>query len=82
MSKDKDVKKPEDKDIKKPANLRANAMPSDGFVVAVDGKLKTRYESSDEAMTAASKLKHSFPVLQVAVYDAAQRMYTAVGTQE
>jgi hypothetical protein len=82
MSKDKDAKKPEDKDVKKPANLRANAMPSDGYVMAVDGKLKTRFESSDEAMTAASKLKQSFPVLQVAVYDAAQRMYTAVDTQE
>jgi hypothetical protein len=69
-------------DAKKPANLRAIAMPSDGYMLAVDGKLKTRYESSNEAMTAASKLKQSYPVIQIAVYDATQRMYTAVDTQE
>ena len=69
------------KDANKPANLRANAMPSDGYVLAVDGKLKTRYESSIEAMTAATKLKQSYPVIQVAVYDVIQQMYTAVDTQ-
>ena len=26
-------------------NLRANAVPVDGFILSVDGKLKTRYES-------------------------------------
>ena len=66
----------------KPANLRANAMPSDGYILAVDGKLKTRYETSEEAMTAGSKLKQSFPVIQVAVFDAKQRMYTPVEEQE
>jgi len=50
-------------------------------MLAVDGKLKTRYESSIEAMTAASKLKQSYPVIQVAVYDAMQQIYTAVDTQ-
>ena len=58
----------------KPANLRANAMPTDGFILAIDGKLKTRYETSEEAMTAGSKLKQSFPVIQVAVFDAKQRV--------
>lgn len=69
-------------ETKKAVNLRANVMPSDGYVLVVDGKLKTRYESSTEAMAAASKLKQSYPVIQVAVYDATQRMYTAVDTQE
>jgi hypothetical protein len=68
-------------DTKKPANLRANAMPTDGYVLAVDGKLKTRFETSKEAMTAGAKLKQSFPVIQVAVYDAAERKYTAVESQ-
>jgi len=66
----------------KPANLRANAMPTDGYILAIDGKLKTRYETSEEAMTAGSKLKQSFPVIQVAVFDAKQRIYTPVGEQE
>jgi len=67
---------------KKPANLSVNAMPSDGYVMAVDGKLKARYESESDAMAAAAKLKQSYPVLKVAVYDAAQRTYTAVDSQE
>lgn len=69
-------------ETKKPQNLRANAMPIDGFVLSVDGKLKTRYESSQDAATAAAKLKQSFPVIQVAIYDAAARVYTPVDLQE
>lgn len=71
-----------DKAVKKPTNLSANAIPSNGYVLSVDGKLKTRYENSTDAMTAASKLKQSYPVLQVAVYDAAQRIYTAVAQEK
>lgn len=88
MSKEAMSKKPKNQEpknqeiklqeVKKPENLRANVMPIDGFVLSVDGKLKTRYETSEDAMTAASKLKQSYPVIQVAVYDATQRMYTAV----
>jgi hypothetical protein len=69
-------------DTKKPANLRANAMPIDGYVLSVDGKLKTRYESSKDAMAAGTKLKQSYPIIQVAVYDAAQRNYTPVELHE
>lgn len=62
----------------KPANLRANAMPTDGYILTVDGKLKTRFETSDEAMSAGVKLKQSYPVVQVAVFDASARSYTPV----
>ena len=68
-------------DPKKPVNLRANAMPTDGFVLSVDGKLKARYETAKDAMTAGSKLKQSYPVIQVAVFDAAERMYTPIEAQ-
>ena len=68
-------------DTKKPANLRANAMPTEGYVLAVDGKLKTHFETAKDAAAAAAKLKASFPVLQVAVYDAKERVYTAVDAQ-
>jgi hypothetical protein len=61
---------------KKPANLLANAMPTDGYVLSVDGKLKTRYETAKEAMTAAAKLKETYPVIQVTIYDAAERKYS------
>jgi hypothetical protein len=65
-------------ETKRPANLPANPIPVDGFILSVDGKLKARYETSDDAMTAASKLKQSYPVIQVAVYDAAEGNYTLV----
>ncbi len=67
---------------KKPENLRANMMPTDGFVLSVDGKLKTRYESAEDAAAAGTKLKQSYPVIQVAVYDAMARKYTPVEAQE
>jgi hypothetical protein len=66
----------------KPVNLRANAMPTDGYVLMVDGKLKTRFDSAEEAMTAGTKLKQSFPVTQVAVLDAAGRISTPVELQK
>jgi hypothetical protein len=77
--KNQEIKLP---DPTKPANLRANVMPIDGFVLSVDGKLKRRYETSKEAVTAGSKLKQDFPVVQVAVYDASERVYTPVALQE
>ena len=69
-------------ETKKPENMRANAVPVDGFVLSVDGKLKARYETSEAAMMAASKLKQSYPVIQVAVYDVTERIYTPVNLQE
>jgi len=63
---------------KKPTNLSANAMPTDGYVLSVDGKWKTRYETSKEAMSAGSKLKENFPVVQVSVFDALAQSYTPV----
>jgi hypothetical protein len=68
-------------EAKKPVNLRANAMPADGYVLAVDGKLKTRYETAQEAMAAGSKLKQNYPVIQVQVFDATGRTYTPVEVQ-
>lgn len=63
---------------KKPVNLSANARPADGYVLVVDGKLKMRYETAKEATEAAAKLKQSFPVIQVAVYDAVKQTYAPV----
>ena len=65
----------------KPANLQASKWPTDGFVLSVDGKLKARYETAKEAIAEGSKLKQSFPAIQVAVYDAAAHIYTPVDLQ-
>jgi hypothetical protein len=63
---------------KSPAGLRANARPTDGYVLSVDGKWKQRYDSAPEAMAAGEKLKAKFPVIQISVYDAAEGTYSAV----
>jgi hypothetical protein len=67
---------------KQPANTRADAIPTSGYVLSIDGKLKARYETSKEAMAAAEKLKQSFPVIHVEVYDAAEKKYTPVEAAE
>jgi hypothetical protein len=69
-------------EAKRPTNLRADAMPVDGYVLSIDGKLKKRYESAQEAMAAGTTLKQKYPVIQVAVYDAAARNYTPVALVE
>ncbi len=61
---------------------RADAIPTSGYVLSIDGKLKTRYETSKEAMTAGAKLKQDFPVIQVEIFDAAERAYTRLELQE
>jgi hypothetical protein len=69
-------------DVKKPAQIRADKIPTDGYILTVDGKLKARYETEQDAATEAAKLKQQFPVIQVSVYDAAAGTYTAVNAQE
>ncbi len=66
----------------KPENLRANVIPIDGYVLSVDGKLKSRFQTSEEAMTVGLKLKQDYPVVQVAIFDAAARSYAPVTLPE
>lgn len=69
-------------DTKKPENLRADVMPTDGYLLSVDRKLKKRYETAEEAMTEASKLKQRFPMILVAIYDAAEHATMPVELRE
>jgi hypothetical protein len=62
----------------KSATPRTDTMPTDGYVLSVDGKLKAKFETSAEAMAAGLKLKQSYPVLQVQIFDARARSYTPV----
>lgn len=77
--KNQDIRREE---AKKPKNLPANAMPIDGFVLSVDAKFKTRFERCEDAMAAGVKLKQRYPVIQIAIYDAAARVYTPLGAPE
>lgn len=69
-------------DSGRPVNLKANRMPTDGFLLSVDGKYKARYETAEEATSAGEKLKRSFPVVQVSVFDAATQTRTRVELQD
>jgi len=69
-------------DAKRPTQKRADAIPTDGYILTVDGKLKRRYETEQDAAIEAAKLKQRFPVIQVSVYDAKAETYTAVDAQE
>jgi hypothetical protein len=87
MTREKLLREPKDEHTQrqespKQKNLSANAMPADGFVLSVDGKFKTRFENSEEAMAAGVKLKQRYPVIQVAIYDAAARVYAPVELPE
>ena len=66
----------------RPKNPRANILPTEGYVLEVDGKFKTEYESSEPAMKAGLELKKKYPHIQVKVYDAKERTRTPVELSE
>jgi hypothetical protein len=49
-----------------------------GYVLEVDGKFKSEYESSEAALKAGLELKKKYPHIQVRVYDAKERTRTLV----
>ena len=62
----------------RPKNPSANVRPTEGYVLEIDGKFKSQYETSDEAMKAGLELKKKFPHVQVKLYDAKARARTPV----
>jgi hypothetical protein len=57
---------------------RGDALPMEGFGLAVDGKIKSQYASSEAALKAGLAIKRSFPKVQVTVFDATERTRTLV----
>ena len=76
------IAKPISENETQPKNLRANILPADGYVLEIDGKFKSQYETSDTAMKAALELKKKFPQIQVKLYDAKARARTPVELPE
>jgi len=66
----------------RPKNPSANILPSEGFVLEVDGKFKLVYETSETAMKAGLELKKKYPQIQVKIYDAKERKRTPVELPE
>lgn len=64
--------------VQKLPKRRGDALPIEGFGLAVDGKIKSQYASSEAALKAGLAIKRSFPKVQVTVFDAMERTRTLV----
>ena len=62
----------------RPKNPSANILPTVGYVLEIDGKFKTKYETSEQATKAGSELKTKYPQIQVKIYNAKERTRTPV----
>ena len=56
--------------VKKIPNRRGDALPMDGYGLAVDGKIKSHHITSESALKAGLEIKRNYPVVQVMVFDA------------
>lgn len=69
-------------DTARPKNPAAGTIPSKGYVLEIDGKFKSEFETSEAAMKSALQLKKKYPQIQVNVYDAKERARTLVELTE
>ena len=62
-----------------PRNItRTDVLMTQGFGLEVDGRMKTVFPTAEAADKYARELKAKFPMLQVKVYDAANRTETLI----
>ena len=55
---------------------RADRPPIEGFVVVVDGHFKSEFATVEAAEELGRKLKATYPMLQIEIYDAATKVRT------
>jgi hypothetical protein len=66
-----------------PRNItRADLVMTEGFGLEVDGRMKTVFPTLEAARKRARDLKAEFPMLQVKVYDAAEKRLLALSPTE
>jgi hypothetical protein len=58
--------------------MRADRPPTEGFVTVVDGHFKSEFETVEAAEASARKLKSAYPMLQIEIYDAANKVHTSL----
>ena len=51
----------------------ARELPTSGYALEVDGRLKTEFTTRDGAQAGAEELKKRFPMLRIRIYDAQTR---------
>jgi len=76
------VEQPANNDTTRRKNPSANTVPSEGYVLEIDGKFKSEFETSEAAMKSALELKKKYPQIQVNVYDAKEHARTLVELTE
>ena len=76
------VEQPANTDTVRPKNPPAGTIPSKGYVLEIDGKFKSEFETSEAAMKSGLELKKKYPQIQVNVYDAKERARTLVELTE
>jgi hypothetical protein len=69
---------PDGEDEKRPKNLTANVLPTDGYGLEIDGRVKSQYDTAEAATNAGLELKKKYPFIQIAVFDAKKRTRTIV----
>ena len=69
-------------DTPRPKNTSASTIPSEGYVLEIDGKLKSEFQTSEAAMKSGLELKKKYPQIQINVYDAKERARTLVELTE
>jgi hypothetical protein len=80
--KEKKTEQPVSNGRTRPKNPSANILPTEGYVLEIDGKFKSEYVTSEEALKAGLELKKKYPQIQVKVYDAKERTRTPVEPSE
>ena len=76
------VDQPANNGTTRPKNPSANVLPTEGYVLEIDGKFKSEYKTFEDASKAGSELKKKFPFIQVIVYAAKERTRTVVKLPE
>lgn len=61
-------------DEPEPKAPRADRPPTEGFVVIVDGHFKSEFDTAEAAEASGRKLKSTYPMLQIEIYDAATKV--------
>lgn len=56
--------------------IRADRPPTEGFATIVDGHFKSEFDTVDAAEASGRKLKSEFPMLQIEIYDAVEKVRT------
>jgi hypothetical protein len=82
VMKEKPTEQPANNGTTRPKNPSANARPTEGYILEVDGKFKSEYENSEAALKVGLEIRKKYPQIQVKVYDAKEQTWTPVELSE